>query len=223
VLVRTWNLFHGNTLPPGRRGYLREMVELVTADGPDVVALQEVPVWAVRRLEHWSGMRAFAVVATYPRLHSAQLGRWITHVNVGLIRSALAGQANAILVTPGRTAGGHETRVVSTTGERRVAHGLTVDGIFVVNFHVTGGPPAQAQFEAVLRFAEPHAKAILAGDANLRPPYDLPGWSEPLAGSIDQVLVRGLPAGTPVAWPAERRRIGNRLLSDHAPVELRVG
>ena len=33
LLVRTWNVFHGNALPPRRRGYLREMIELV-CDGP---------------------------------------------------------------------------------------------------------------------------------------------------------------------------------------------
>ncbi|MDX6465015.1 MAG: hypothetical protein QOI27_55, partial [Gaiellaceae bacterium] len=48
-------------------------------------------------------------------------------------------------------------------------------------------------------------------------------FSEPLPGSIDQILVRGLPSTPPVAWPEERRRAGGRLLSDHAPVELHVG
>ena len=34
------------------------MVRLVTSDAPDVVALQEVPLWAVKRLDDWSGMQA---------------------------------------------------------------------------------------------------------------------------------------------------------------------
>ena len=37
LVVRTWNLFHGNTVPPGRRAFLEEMVRLVTADGPEVL------------------------------------------------------------------------------------------------------------------------------------------------------------------------------------------
>jgi endonuclease/exonuclease/phosphatase family metal-dependent hydrolase len=49
VLVRSWNLFHGNTLPPQRRGFLDEMVRLASADDPDVVCFQEVPAWALRR------------------------------------------------------------------------------------------------------------------------------------------------------------------------------
>jgi hypothetical protein len=48
------------------------------------------------------------------------------------------------------------------------------------------------------------------------------GYSDPPPG-IDQILVRGLPASEPDVWPEERRRVGGRLLSDHAPVELRVG
>ena len=50
MLVRTWNLFHGNTNPPRRGAYLREMVELITTGSPDVVCLQEIPVWALARL-----------------------------------------------------------------------------------------------------------------------------------------------------------------------------
>ena len=49
------------------------------------------------------------------------------------------------------------------------------------------------------------------------------GFSEPLTGSIDQIVVRGLASTTPAAWPAERRCLRGRLLSDHAPIELTVG
>ena len=68
LLVRTWNVFHGNALPPRRRGFLREMIELVCDDSPDVVCLQEVPVWGISRLEEWSSMQALAVVARAPRV-----------------------------------------------------------------------------------------------------------------------------------------------------------
>jgi endonuclease/exonuclease/phosphatase family metal-dependent hydrolase len=209
------------------------MVELVTADDPDVVCLQEVPVWALRYLERWTGMTAVGVVARRPLLWSAELGRWLTALHHGLIRSALAGQANAILVAPRFRVDDEATRVVSRSGERRVCQTLRLDGRTVVaNFHVTGGAPADGQFGAVVDFVESRAAddVILGGDANLRPEQDgtydrlrALGYSEPLPRSIDQILVRGLPAPTPpVAWPEERRRRGNRLLSDHAPVELRL-
>ena len=95
-------------------------------------------------------------------------------------------------------------------------------GPSVGDFHVTGGAVAEEQFRTVVRLAG-DGPAILAGDVNLKPPYELDGFSEPLAASIDQILVRGLPSTPPVAWPAERRRVDGRLLSDHAPVETTVG
>jgi endonuclease/exonuclease/phosphatase family metal-dependent hydrolase len=98
LLVRTWNVFHGNANPPERRGFLEEMVRLATADGPDVLCLQELPVWALRRLDDWSGMRSFGAVAARPLLGSAELGHLITQLHHGLFRSAVAGQANAILL-----------------------------------------------------------------------------------------------------------------------------
>jgi len=39
------------------------MIRLISLDAPDVVALQEVPLWALGRLERWSGMRALWAVA----------------------------------------------------------------------------------------------------------------------------------------------------------------
>src|SRR5436305_11178718 len=85
VLVRTWNLFHGNTHPPQRRAFLREMVQLIARDAPDVVCLQELPLWAMGFLERWSGMQHAGAVARRPRV---PLGRWPTELHHGLFRSA---------------------------------------------------------------------------------------------------------------------------------------
>ena len=231
LLVRTWNVFHGNAHPPRRRGYLREMIELVAGDRPDVVALQEVPVWALGHLERWSGMRPFGVVAARPRLGSAGLGRWITELHHGLFRSALTGQANAILVAQGLSIEDERTLTVSQAGERRVCQSARIGGFAVfANFHVTGGGPADEQFRRVAEFAASQdERVVLAGDANLRfeqgRTYALLrewGFSEPAAG-IDQLLVRGVPSSPPLVWPEDRRRVGGTLLSDHAPVELTVG
>jgi endonuclease/exonuclease/phosphatase family metal-dependent hydrolase len=249
LVVRTWNLFHGNTVPPGRRAYLREMVELVTADRPAVVCLQEVPVWALAHLQGWSGgMTSTGIVAAPPRLGSAMLGRLLTELHHGLLRSAFTGQANAILVdrpVDGRPVDGgpvdrrpvdravigERTLTVSSAGERRVCQAVTVDGLVVVNFHVTGGVPADEQFARVVEFAEPLGdQVVIAGDANLRPGSGTAyerlralGFSAPLPDSIDQIVVRGVDATPPRRWPDEDRRYGTRLLSDHAPVELVVG
>jgi endonuclease/exonuclease/phosphatase family metal-dependent hydrolase len=226
-LVRTWNVFHGNTVPPGRHAHLEEMVRLAAADAPTIVCLQELPVWALSRLARWSGMTAVGAVAAHPRLRSAELGRLITGIDHGLLRSAFTGQANAILVDAGLHVGGEAAGQISASGERRVCQTVTIDGLGVIaNVHVTGGAPAGEQLRRAVGFAEDAAgdeALILCGDFNLTPPYEaVDGYSTPATG-IDQVLVRGLPAATPLVWPPERRRLGGRLLSDHAPVDVLVG
>ncbi|HEY3551570.1 MAG TPA: endonuclease/exonuclease/phosphatase family protein [Gaiellaceae bacterium] len=213
MLVRTWNLFHGRTSPPGRRAFLRQTIELVTGDGPDVVCLQELPVWALRHLECWSGMHATGAVARRPRLPFA--ARPVTALHHGRIRAALTGEADAILTrAPARDLGVH---VVGQSGLRRIAHAVDVEGVTVVNFHIDGD---RAQFDRVVALAR--ERSIVAGDANLLAPA-ADGFSPPLAGSIDQILVRGLTLRDgPTAWPLERRIVGGRVLSDHAPVEAVV-
>src|SRR5205814_7724800 len=48
VLIRSWNVYHGRSHPPGRRAYLEAAVRLATADRPDVLCLQELPLWSLR-------------------------------------------------------------------------------------------------------------------------------------------------------------------------------
>ncbi len=213
MLVRTWNLFHGNASPPGRRAFLRRMIELATRDRPDVVCLQELPVWALRHLERWSGMHATGAVARRPRLPVG--ARAVTELHHGLLRSAVTGEADAILTrAPARDLGAH---VVGEDGLRRIAHAVEAEGVTVVNFHIDGH---RAQFDRVVALAG--ERSILAGDANLVS-VGADGFSPPLGGSIDQILVRGLELRDgPAAWPLERRTVDGRVLSDHAPVEAVV-
>jgi endonuclease/exonuclease/phosphatase family metal-dependent hydrolase len=216
VLVRTWNVFHGNSHPPQRRAFLREMVELVTRDRPDVVCLQEIPLWAMRMLEHWSGMRRVGAVARRPRV---PFGRWPTELHHGLLRSALTGEGGAILVARRFALSDERRAVVSDDGLRRIVHGVRLGGdIYVANVHISGD---RRQVERVFEFVEDEPRVVVGGDFNLRG-EGLPGFSTPLPDRIDQLLVRGLPAATPLVWPDDRRRVGGRLLSDHAPVELHV-
>jgi endonuclease/exonuclease/phosphatase family metal-dependent hydrolase len=189
------------------------MIELVSGDGPDVVCLQELPVWSLRDLEPWSGMHASGAVARRPLLPAA--ARAVTSLHHGLLRSAVTGEAGAILTRSRPQAVG--VYVVGTSRLRRVAHAVELGGITVVNFHIDGD---LAQFERVLALAG--ERSIVAGDTNL-PAVDATGFSRPLAGSIDQILVRGLALRDgPAAWPVERRTVAGRILSDHAPVEAVV-
>jgi endonuclease/exonuclease/phosphatase family metal-dependent hydrolase len=235
LLVRTWNVFHGNAVPPERRAYLEEMVRLATADRPDILCLQEVPLWALGHLTAWSGMQAFGAVAARPRLGSLRLGKALTDLHHGLLRSALTGQANAILVAPSLRVREEWSSLLSEPGEgeRRVCQAVRIEGLGVVgNFHATTRF-AVAQFRRAVKlvelYAQPDAPIVLCGDGNVAPAagglYDElreRGFSPPAPG-IDQVLVRGLPATLPSVWPEDRRRVDGRLLSDHAPVELHLG
>lgn len=233
-------------MPPERRAFLEEMVRLVSADRPDVLCLQEVPVWALRRLDGWSGMRSFGAVAARPLLGSAELGRVITELNHALFRSALTGQANAILL-------GSELQPIATGSivlnapgfrwakERRVCHAVRASAgeqpLTVANLHASSVPDRRVPDAELLRaavfadsFAEPGDVLVLAGDFNVirersktleqltGPDW---GFSRPISG-LDQVLVRGARVGNAKRWPDERRRLNGRLLSDHAPVEVTI-
>lgn len=134
MLIRSWNLFHGNTCPPGRRSFLEEMVRLASADRPDLLLLQEVPAWALERLGRWSGLTSVADVAQRPRLGPlpipAELGRVLTAVHPGLLRSAFAGQGNAILLGSGLVPVQHEVLTLNPPAFRREqARSLGLDAV----------------------------------------------------------------------------------------------
>jgi endonuclease/exonuclease/phosphatase family metal-dependent hydrolase len=82
-------------MPPQRRAFLDEMLELATVDDPDVLCLQEVPAWALGRFP-------VADVAARPVLGPLPIpravGRVLTEPHHGLLRSAFSGQGNAIHV-----------------------------------------------------------------------------------------------------------------------------
>lgn len=231
VLVRTWNVFHGNADPPTRRGHLHAMLELATVDRPDVLCLQEVPVWALPVIDDWArDMHRFGVV-TRPPLWPGPLGAWVTRLHQGFFRSGLAGQANAILLAP--TLVGHDLgheRISDHGRERRVVQAVRVEGLGVVaNLHasneLTRSEIPRAELERARAFVEgvagPEEPIVIAGDLNLRDAH-LEGYSAPGPG-IDHVLVRGLPVGALEAWERARRTVDGVVLSDHAPVDLVVG
>lgn len=224
MLIRSWNLYHGNTSPRGRGVHLREMIELATADRPDAVCLQELPLWSLGRLEEWSGMSALSAVAKrtlVPRRLAAALQRH----DPRRFRSGVTGQANAILLAPAHVPLRHRTVRVSALGrERRVCHAVRLEGIVIGNVHASNEfrrpdvPRAELKRAHALveALAQPGDARVLAGDFNLDEP-ELPG------PNIDHIVVAGLPHGPLEVWPEERRRQNGAVLSDHAPVEVRIG
>ncbi len=231
MLIRSWNLFHGNTLPPGRRSRLEEMIRLATADGPDALCLQEVPLWALSRLPRWSGMTVRHVVTRRAPL-GGLLGGAITRLHNGFFRSALAGQANAILLAASFEPVEHRMlRIDESRREPRFCHAVRCAGLVVANLHATNDfrhpevPAAEiVRAEAFVTDVADGLPSVLAGDFNLRAEHlrELPGWSS-LGPGIDHVLVRGLDTSPLESWPIERRRHNGAVLSDHAPVEVTIG
>lgn len=231
MLVRSWNLFHGNTSPPDRRSHLQKMIELAVADRPDILCLQEVPLWSLSELEPWSGMTERHVVTRKAPL-GASLGGVITRLNNGLFRSWLAGQANTILLAPGLEPVEHRSFRIDERGEEpRYCHAVKLDGLVVGNLHASGDfrhpeiPAAEImRAEAFVTEVAGGLPCVLAGDFNLRAEHlrELHGWSA-LGPGIDHVLVRGLAASPLTVWPPERRTTNGTLLSDHAPVEVTIG
>ena len=79
-----------------------------------------LPAWALDRLGAWSGMQVFGAVAKRPLL-PRELGRTLTALNQGLLRSLLVGQANAILLRQGVRAVATDTLVLNPPSFRRGA------------------------------------------------------------------------------------------------------
>jgi endonuclease/exonuclease/phosphatase family metal-dependent hydrolase len=127
--------------------------------------------------------------------------------------------------------------------ERRVCQAVRVqDGdttLVIGNLHATAYAPDRRLSEAELLraavfvdgFAKPEEPVLLCGDFNVtlkssRTLADLTGPEWGFEGGtptgIDHVLVRGLRPGRAVRWGPERRTHEDRLLSDHAPVDVEV-
>lgn len=223
MLVRSWNVYHGRSYPPGRRGYVAAAVRLVSADRPDVVCLQELPLWSLPRLARWSGMKACPARTRRAPL-GARAGRALTATHYGVVRSAFSGQANAILVVPEREAEQlGSIRISDRRHHPRVCQAVRVDDrLMVANIHASGAV-AQTEVDRALAwldsFARPGEPLVLAGDFNAS--LRLPGFSAP-HGGIDDIFVRDAEATPLRVWREERRRQNGVVLSDHAPVELTV-
>src|SRR4051794_2048275 len=105
MLIRAWNLYSGNTVPRGRRAYLREMIELIAGDGSGIACLQEVPAWALERVGDWVGMQAVSARTRRPKLGFVAVpggvGHRISVIHAGRARSGPGGQGNVILFPKG--------------------------------------------------------------------------------------------------------------------------
>jgi endonuclease/exonuclease/phosphatase family metal-dependent hydrolase len=223
VLIRSWNVYHGRSYPPGRRGYVEAAVRLASADQPDMLCLQELPLWSIPFLRPWSGMQSFPARTRRAPL-GARTGRVLTATHYAVLRSAFTGQANAILAAARCATEDLGAIRISARGHHpRACQAVRVDSrIVVANIHASG-PVAQTEVDRALAWLDSLARTeepvVLAGDFNAS--LELPGFSAP-HGGIDDILVRGAEPSPLHVWPEERRRQNGIVLSDHAPVELTV-
>jgi endonuclease/exonuclease/phosphatase family metal-dependent hydrolase len=199
------------------------MVELASRDRPDVLCLQELPLWSLAQLEEWSGMKAVTAVAKRT-LVPRWLGGVLQRHDPLRFRSGVTGQANAMLLSPRLVPLEHRTVRISDQGrERRVCHAVRLEEIVVGNVHASNEfkhvevPRAElTRAHALVESMAAGQARVLAGDFNLRDP-DLPG------PNIDHIVAAGVEHGPLEVWPDERRLHNGAVLSDHAPVEMRIG
>ena len=229
LLVRSWNVFHGNAAPAAAQGLSSRDGRARDRRRPDVLCLQELPAWSLPRLDTWSGCTSDGAVAR-PPFWPAPFSAWLTRLHQGFFRSGLAGQANAILVRDDHACEDLGKERISTPGvERRVCQAVRVAGRLVVaNLHATndfrrpevphgrGGAGARIRRGARAPGRAGRARGGLQRHASLA--ARVLGAGRP---GIDHVLVRGAPATSLAVWPAEQRPSPASLLSDHAPVEAR--
>jgi endonuclease/exonuclease/phosphatase family metal-dependent hydrolase len=217
MLVLTWNLFHGRSVPDAPRSLLADFAAQLAAWEWDVALLQEVPPWWPPQLGRASG--ASARTALTSRNWLLPLSRRAAERRPDLIKS-WGGGANAILVR-GETVLEHRVRTLRHWPERRVVHGVRLErGWWVCNLHAQAHSEERAQADVARAATSAIAWAsgapvVLGGDLNTRHPL-APGFDAVAGHSVDHVLARRLQGGGP-GRTLERGR-----LSDHAPVLAHV-
>ena len=117
--------------------------------------------------------------------------------------------------------------------ERRQAIAVRLEGgALIANLHATNARDVripEAEVERAASWAGRLAGddlCVLAGDLNVDTKRSqifgrLAGFSAPGPG-VDHVLVRGAGVTDYDRWSRERRTLGGFVLSDHAPIEVRV-
>jgi hypothetical protein len=210
VLVRTWNLSRG-AASPGRRRYMREMVELAAADGPTLVCLQELTARALGRVAEWAGMQSVSV-----RTKRGE-GNAILLASEARIREtkSVTLNTNPYVEEQGRALGLTPKLMRRWERERRVCQVVKIEfpdrrRLLVANVRTTDTDPrlADAELRRAMRFVERAAEleeiVVVAGS-----------WAEPIHVSNGRIV-------STRTWTDDERTYGGRLLSAHAPVDAIV-
>ena len=217
MLVLTWNLFHGRSVPDAPREQLADFAARLAGWEWDVALLQEVPPWWAPELGRACGASARSALTS--RNWLLPVSRWAARRRPDVMKS-WGGGANAILVR-GEAVSEHRVRTLRSWPERRVVHGARLErGWWVCNLHAQAHSEARAQADIALAAATASewsagVPVVLGGDLNTRHPV-APGFTHAAGDGVDHVLARRLQA----AGPARTLQRGR--LSDHVPVLAHV-
>jgi endonuclease/exonuclease/phosphatase family metal-dependent hydrolase len=217
MIVLTWNLFHGRSVPDTPHSLFDEFAAQLAAWEWDVALLQEVPPWWPPRLGE--ACEASARTALTSRNWLLPITRPLAEWRPDLIKS-WGGGANAILVRGDRVLE-HRVITLSRLPERRVAHGVRLDsGWWVWNLHAQAHVEARAQADidraaaAAIGWAGA-APLVFGGDMNMRAPV-VSGFTHVAGHSVDHIFVRAAHAVAP------GRTLDRDRLSDHVPAMTEV-
>ncbi len=225
MLILSWNLFHGRSLPPTRQSLFERFAASLAGWRWDVALLQEVPPW-------WPAALARASAADHRSAMTSRnsllaLRRVVAERDPEMAKSN-GGGCNAILSrTP---IAEHATLRLRAWPERRVAQLARLgDGTCVANFHAsTRVPLAEDELRRLWERALSWAGGdplILGGDLNLREPLAPDAAIAHIAArDVDHLFAKGLaPVGD--AEILDRHvtvRDVSVELSDHPPLLVRV-
>ena len=207
----------------------------LAAEGePDVLCLQELPLWATHRLAKWSGMRVLADIARRQRL-PPPLDRRLTTLNrASSARSSPARRTRSCSATssPCRsgacscsTAAGCSARAPASGGSARSCASSVPARERSCSQTCTPAirrdrrrSRSRTQSSTCSSWRGRTSRSCSPATSTSRRDLHHHGFTGEGPG-IDHVLVRGADAGPLVVWPDGRRRLHGMLLSDHAPVE----
>jgi len=225
MLILSWNLFHGRSLPPKRQSLLEQFAAGLAGWRWDVALLQEVPPWWTARLARLAAADHRSAMTSRNSLLA--LRRVVAERDPEMAKSN-GGGCNAILSrTP---IAEHATLRLRAWPERRVAQLARLgDGTCVANFHAsTRVPLAEDELRRLWERALSWAGGdplILGGDLNLRKPLAPDAAIVHIAArDVDHLFAKGLaPVGD--AEILDRHvtvRDVSVELSDHPPLRVRV-
>ncbi|MEA2226295.1 MAG: hypothetical protein QOE67_1577 [Solirubrobacteraceae bacterium] len=225
MLIVSWNLFHGRSLPPTRHSLLARFAAHLAQWSWDVALLQEVPPW-------WPAPLARAAAAEHRSALTSRnslpaLRRAVAQRDPELAKSN-GGGCNAILSrTP---IAEHAALRMRAWPERRVAQLARLqDGTCVANFHASARVPlAEDELRRLWRRALDWAGAdplVLGGDLNLRAPLaPHRAIAHVAARDVDHIFLSGLVSGAG-AEVLDRHVLVDGAsveLSDHPPLRVRA-